>query len=242
MRALFLLSILLAAGTVYARPNPYLAQAKVFYQGLEFEKCLQRLDQAARWKNTPQESVDVELYSGLCKYNLGRAKDAADHFELAVKLKPTAALPPYTSPKIQAVFDEVKQRVAPAPPVEAPKDAVATADAPTKTELTPAPKVEEPLDASLREPETSGSGRSYVAPIALGGAAVIAAGLGGYMGLQAKSFESQANAARFESDALALGAQAQQNATFANVGFGVAVAAATGAVVTFLLSGGDEAE
>ena len=252
MNALLVMFVL---ATTPAKPNPYLAQAKVYYQGLEYEKCLQRLDQAARWRNTPREAVEVELYAGLCKYNLGRFKDAEDNFYLALQLDPDAGLPPFTSPKILALFEEVRARAVAADPSAAPVvDAADTAapepgtpDVPKQAEASPVllPKTSSEggsaLDASLREEPAEGGPR-YVAPIALGGAAVVAAAFGGIMGIQARQAETEANAAFYEADAIALGQKAQRNATLANVGFGVALAAATGAVITFLLTDGAEAE
>jgi len=170
-------------------------------------------------------------------------------------LDPDAGLPPFTSPKILALFEEVRARAVAADPSAAPVvDAADTAapepgtpDVPKQAEASPVllPKTSSEggsaLDASLREEPAEGGPR-YVAPIALGGAAVVAAAFGGIMGIQARQAETEANAAFYEADAIALGQKAQRNATLANVGFGVALAAATGAVITFLLTDGAEAE
>ncbi|MHB8873798.1 MAG: hypothetical protein ACYC8T_08950, partial [Myxococcaceae bacterium] len=95
------LILLPLAAWAQSKPNPYLAQAKVFYQGLEYEKCLQRLEQAGRWKNTTQELVDIEIYSALSKFNLDQSKDSEAHFQLALQLDPKVKLPPFSSPKIE---------------------------------------------------------------------------------------------------------------------------------------------
>ena len=57
------------------------------------------------------------------------------------------------------------------------------------------------------------------------------------LGANAKGLESRANQAQFESDFRSLGSQARANATAANVTYGVAAAAAVGAVVWLLLQG-----
>ena len=97
-------------------PNPFLTQARVFYQGLEFERCIQRLEQAVQRESTPAEQAEIELYAGLCHYHLADEKTAKERFARAVALDARIALPPFTSPKIVAVFDEVRAKVSPAAP------------------------------------------------------------------------------------------------------------------------------
>ena len=237
--------LLLWGGTAAAksRPNPYLPQARVYYQGLEYEKCLARLEQAEKWQNSPQEQVEIELYNGLCKLNLGRTSDAEAHFRTAVRLNPKAQLPPYTSPKIVALFEDLKKDAAPPAAVEEPRPAeptVATAavtktetDAPTKVDLAPHPVQPSGAQQALH---TEVHAKSYALPLSLGGAAVVAAGVGGFMGMRAKQLETQVQGAEYESDAIALGKQAKDSATFANIGFGVAGAEATAAIVAWVLS------
>ncbi|MHB8876964.1 MAG: hypothetical protein ACYC8T_24980, partial [Myxococcaceae bacterium] len=136
---------------------------------------------------------------------------------------------------IEALLDKVRAAMPkPADTAIAVAPVVPKKDAPTRTELAPRPKDPSPLDTEVRD---SPSKRSYVVPIAAGGFAVVAAGAGGFMGLQAKRLEGEANAARFESDAIALGNQSRQSALLANIGYGAAAAAATAAVVTLLLGG-----
>lgn len=204
-------------------PNPFLAQARVFYQGLEFERCVQRLEQAVVRENTVAEQAEIALYAGLCNAQLGNFEQAESHFTRALELDRTLELPPYTSPKIEAMFQEAAEKL-PAGS-EAPSRAVV---------LTPsdAPAPEYP-GLNLTEPPR----RSYVAPVALGGAALLAGSAATYFGLQAQRLEGQANAAHFEVDAHRLGKDARQNAVLANVGLGVAAAAVSGAVITWLWGG-----
>lgn len=248
-RSLALALVLFSVSALAAeQPNPYLSQAKVFYQGLEYEKCLTRLDQATKWNSEPNEEVEVQLYFGLCNFNMGNADEAKRRFELALKLDGNLQLPPYTSPRISELFETSRKRIAArAKPVEdkplvvdpkktSPKveeKKVAAADVPTKVELTPAPVV-----ATEQKPEFVGQsdGPNLVLPLALGGTAALAAGAGAFLGLQAKSAESEANAARFESEAFAASNRASSNAMLANVAFAVAGAALIGAVVTYFVT------
>lgn len=222
-----------AAASASAKPNPYLSQARVFYQGLEYEKCLARLEQAAKWNSAPAEEVEVQMYFGLCNFNIGNMDEAKRRFELALKLDPKLQLPPYTSPRITQIFEQSREKLAAREkPAEAKptETKVAAADTPKNVELTPAPKTEEKVEFV----ETDGP--NLVAPIALGGTAALAAGAGAFMGVQAKAAEAEANAARFESDAFAATNRANSNAMLANVAFAVAGAAVVGAVVTYFVT------
>lgn len=62
-----------------------------------------------------------------------------------------------------------------------------------------------------------------------------AAAVGVGFGLQARSVQEEADSAPFESDAKALGREAQSAATRANLSYGLAAGAALVAVVTYLL-------
>jgi hypothetical protein len=226
--------LLLAAG-----PNPYLAQAKVLHQGLEFEKCLKRLEQASRWESTRAELAEIELYSGLCQFGLGKEREAAEHFEMGLKLEPKLALPPLVGPKVTAQFQKAQAKivhaaqdapVTPEPvkePVKEPPKTVAVEPAP--------PPVAPPAPAAAVsvEPPPAAKPRSLAAPIALAVVSAASAITAGVLGFQANSLQTQANGATFESDAVMFGSQAKTFALVTNVLWGVAGAALIAAVITF---------
>ncbi len=119
-----LFALLVAWPASAQEANPYLSQAKVYYQGLEYEKCLQRLDKAANWKSAKSELAEIEIYNGMCKFNLGRRDDVADHFTLALQIDPEAKLPAFTSPKLVQIWNPIASRFAqsprrPPPPTDA---------------------------------------------------------------------------------------------------------------------------
>src|SRR4051812_9493702 len=64
-------------------PNPFLAQAKAHYLALQYDRCAQRLVQAAHWDSTAQELTEIEIYAGLCAFSLHDEREAADHFRTA---------------------------------------------------------------------------------------------------------------------------------------------------------------
>jgi hypothetical protein len=204
----------LAASLAWAqpeKPNPHLAQAIAFYESLEFEHCLQRIDEAERWPSSTAERVKIELYAGLCQHSLRREGLARARFARAVALDPNVELPPFSSPKTVALFAEVKAEW------DHP-------DAGTPA-VTPAPvEVGTTEVSSARRPPWAGV---LLTAVAAG------AGAGGVLfGLQAKRLEA-ASDTRFESDSAALGASARNAALFANLSYAVAVVAALGAVLAF---------
>lgn len=228
-----MIAALALALTLGAGPNPFLAEAKSLYSSLDFEKCIARLAQASsQWKSTSEELRDIELYAGLCHFNLGHEREAAQRFRVALRIDETTELPEYTTPRAVELFMQVKESLrekpAPFPDSDLPPD-----DTPKNVTLTPKPKPEVPLVAPF-------PWKKRAAPIALGVVALAAIATGIGLGLHAKGLEGQANAARFESDFVALGNAARANATGANIAYGVGGAAAIGAAVTWWLGGSDE--
>ena len=55
---MLILAVILAA----SGPNPFLAEARVHYQALDYSRCLKRLGQAEIWKSTLEEEAEVALY------------------------------------------------------------------------------------------------------------------------------------------------------------------------------------
>jgi hypothetical protein len=217
-----LLSLVLAAGG-----NPFLQEAKVHLQALAFERCLERLAQAStQWKSTPDELREIELTLGLCHFNLGHRKLAAEHFRTALRIDEASDLPPYTSPKAVDLFLAVKKALR--APTEPMPDEDLPADAPVERSLVPRPPptpLTAPLDPWPRR----------VAPLTLTGVTLVAAGTAIGLGVSASAQAAKANSSQYESDFVTLGAAARGTATGANVAWGVAGAAAVSAVITWIL-------
>jgi tetratricopeptide (TPR) repeat protein len=121
------------------------------------------------------------------------------------------------------------------PPAPAPGSPAATGPAGTAA-LAPSPSVLPPEATKPAPAPRPVERKSWVAPIVLGGVAVVAAGAGAIMGAQARNAQDQLLAGvgdRTQADALAK--KAKDSATTANVLYGVAGAAALagGAVLVF---------
>lgn len=212
-----LLALVLAAG-----PNPFLAEGLAHEKDLDFERCVQRLQQAAtQWKSTPDELREIELHLGLCTFNLGNRRAAAEHFRTALRIDEGADLPPYTSPKAVELFLEVKKALQrPAPPLP-DDDLPPPDDAPTKPKLEPraSPGPDLALGRTLER---------RALPLSLGAVTLAGAITGLALGLRAQALATEANAARFESDFFRLGDSARGFAAAATVSWILSGLAALG--------------
>lgn len=236
MRALTLIScaissLALAAGE---KPNPYLAQARVFYQGGEFKKCLDRVKQAEKWDSTTQEVAEVSLYAGLCRFNSKKQKEAEVDFLRALQTDPSLELPAATSPKIVEAWNRVRAKVPrPAPPVAPPL--VTTKEADRQPEPAPVVTAPAPVPAAVTLEPAPAPKAPPVAAFVMGGVAVAAVAAGVSFGLLASSNNVAAAGAPFQSDAVALQRTAQTYALVANLSYVTAgVAALTGLLLFFL--------
>lgn len=206
----------MAAGTPTAAfaANDYLSQGRIFYEEFEYAQCLVALGHALRETSTPEESVSIQIYSGLCHYHLGELEKAESAFRVALRLDPGAKLPPLSSPKLLGFFEGIARTL----PADVQKV--------------------EPLAATgaLQQPVTPPEPRrNLLLPATLAGGAAVGGLVGGAFGLQAKRFESEAIAAEYEWDSVQLEKRAEQSALVANVAFGLAVTAGIAALTTYLL-------
>ncbi|MEW5742747.1 MAG: hypothetical protein AB1938_27775, partial [Myxococcota bacterium] len=106
-------------------------------------------------------------------------------------------------------------------------------DRPEEKKLTP---TEDPNQNALALGVEKKQSRGVpVAPIVLGGVAVTAAGIAGVFGYMSSVQVNAARSANFQSDTVQHLNQANTNALIANIGFGVAGAAAIAAVISFFV-------
>lgn len=232
---LALTAVCLCAPALAQGTNPYLQQAQENFEALDYERCLLRLEQAMRHESSPQERVRIELYSGLCHFYLGHEATAGEHFQMAQRLDPEVRLPSDVSPKVQSFFAASAQKLE--PPTQTPADApvVAPQEAPVTAPQIVAQPTVTPGESLVVIPEAPAR-RSLVAPVALGGAATVALGVGVGFGLHARSLERQAFAAHYRSDAVELARGAEHYARLTNASYAVAGATAVSAVVVYLLT------
>ena len=224
---MLILAVVLAA----SGPNPFLAEARVHYQALDYSRCLKRLDQAGIWKSTLEEEAEVALYRGLCRFGQGNEAQAQGDLELALKLSPTVALPPYSSPRLRELFAAARTR---AGVEERPPDLPKQAELP-KPEPPP-PALAPQVAAVMPTPPHVPSVRSRsIAPWLVGGVGVLGTAVGIGLGVHAQQLEKNSFRTTFEADTRAAAMGSRAFADAANVSYALATAAAVTAGVLFLV-------
>jgi tetratricopeptide (TPR) repeat protein len=248
--------------------NRYFNAAVQLYNNGESELALKQLERAKQRTHELGQDIAVALYEGLSYADMSQWEKARDAFERALLLDPDAKFPTKVSPKVEHTFEEVRARVrialaenpatsrssAPketsgsSPPALASahtpapsggKPPSAKVEQPMEPVLKPTPSVTPPLDDSIlngREPK-----RIPMAPVILAGVGVAAAGVGTVFGLQSRSGVNDARRAQFQDETRSQLDQARSSARIANVLFGAAGIAVTGALVTWWTSRGDGA-
>ncbi len=94
----------------------YLSSISRLYENLEYERALEQLSNAKRLTRSLEEDVAISLYEGLLLADLGKLDKASTAFKAALFLKPDAKLPVQVSPKVEQLFETLRQQVNPKPP------------------------------------------------------------------------------------------------------------------------------
>jgi tetratricopeptide (TPR) repeat protein len=226
-----------------AKPNPYLAQAKVFFQGGDYKQCLKRIEQAQKWDSSVEEQVDVAIYSGLCNFQLRKTKEAETDFKLALQLDAKASLPPLTSPKAAALFEAQRPK---APQSE--EKAAAVVEDPVPAAPPPPPSSEPSRVLPARSaPEAAADDATeagVVEPsprrVPIGGIITSGLALGGltaalFFGFNTVSLDRRSKDAEFQSDAVMLRKDAVGSAFITNIAWIAAGALLVTAIVLFIV-------
>jgi hypothetical protein len=210
---------LLSAAPAQAQPPAAgfaLEAAKIFYQELAFPRCLQQLERAGANATDPRTLSEIELYFGLCRFNLGEVARAEEHFVIALRLDPAIALPPLTSPKIERAFSAARLRAAEAGPLGVARVAKAQ----------PAP------EAAAPSAELARARRPLPTRWVLGAGAGVVAGV--VLGVFAAALARQANAEDVDLRSAQLATSARVAAVGANVAFGLAGLCAVAGAATYV--------
>ena len=214
-------------------------KARTRMKSLDFDAALPLLEQL---KGEPslsaQQRVDVLIDLGITHVNLGQAEEARRDFEDVLALNPNARPSPSTSPKVQRLFDEVKEareiRLRPPPPPE-PKPE----PPPPPPKLEPAPRPE-PLTApvSVEEAPAAPRQRLVAVPLVLmlAGAGAVAAGVVCAMQSQGAARELQGSL-HSTAEVTALENKRSTFAALTYTGYGVGGALAVTGAALLIFSG-----
>jgi hypothetical protein len=241
-----------------AQGNPYLKGAITLYGDLEYERALEQLKKAASFPgNGIAEDVQINVYSGLTKAELGDMAGAESDFKAALALQGDLKLPVKVAPKIGAVFDKAVADLARQRPARAVAAVTPVIRTPPKTEppkvqpVTPSvlPTPDDPPVNSLPHVVVTGpragtpgadpskaKRASPLASILLLGAGAALGGGGGYFGSESSKSVEAARAASFQSDAVASLSTAQSKALTANLMYGAAGVAVLVGTITLIVS------
>ncbi|MBL8952670.1 MAG: hypothetical protein JNK82_17960 [Myxococcaceae bacterium] len=211
--------------------NPYLEQARAAYKDFDYAGCLKASELAGRLEREPAAQANIEVLHAMCALELNRKAEATERLELALRIDPNAKLPPVVSPKLAALFDSIRARLA----AEAPKPTPAPEPPAPPPEPPPAPEPAPAVESPAPAPAAS-QASVRLAPIVLFSVAAVAAlGAGVGTGAWAQSLAQQNQRATFSSDIAAFGGQAKGAALAANVCFAAAGALAAAALLAWLL-------
>lgn len=218
-----------------------MAEAARLYEDLESEQALAAVTRAKRLARTDEERSAAAIYEGVILADLGRRDAAMASFRAGLVLAPEAKLPAKVSPKVEGDFELVRQTVRkeraavekPADaPVRPPVEKTPAPLSPPQVAAVPAPGVDLKADARER-----GMRRVPTVSWVLLGTGVVAGGVGSIIGLQSRGNVNSAREADLSADVSGHLDDARGQAVVANVLFGTALAAAAGAVTTYLLMG-----
>jgi TonB family protein len=110
---LVMLGVLVAA-PARAGAEDSLQSAKDLYASAAYEEALAMLTRLGDRTEAPEAGVGVDQYRAFCMFALGRTSEAESIAEAIIRRKPLIQLDPTdASPRIQAMFTSVRQRLLP---------------------------------------------------------------------------------------------------------------------------------
>ncbi len=210
-----------------AEPSPaatYIAGGVRLYEALEFTAALETFKKAERLSVTPSDDVLIHTYEGMIQGSLSTSEAAISDFRVALSLNPHAELPAGTSPKLRAVWEQVRREV------------VARSDVPA---VAPPPSASASLAPRSANPAVTVHGSAgpsmpsvTIPEIALAGSGVLLTSVGIVVGLVAHTTGRLAANDTFQDNATSdlHSADEQQAAAAVLISVGVA-AIATGVVL-----------
>lgn len=110
----FVIVLRVVASTHSAHADPELVRARELEAALEYEAALSIVHQVlARGDADPARYVELHLFAGKLAAGLDRTTLAAQHYAIALAVRPDTTLPAGTSPKLTEPFAAAKARVTP---------------------------------------------------------------------------------------------------------------------------------
>lgn len=100
-----------AAQAANTAARTYLTSVSRLYESLEYERALDQIHLARQGPRSTEEEVTLSLYEGIILVEINQQEQGLAAFKSALLLQPGAKLPVRVSPKIEALFESVRQKV-----------------------------------------------------------------------------------------------------------------------------------
>jgi hypothetical protein len=111
--ALLLAWLVIGGGSAVHAADTTLADAQALYESAQYEQALEALDGLGAGEGrTVQDQQSVRRYRALCLIALDRLDDAEHPVEEMVRADPTAPIAADVPPRLKALLQQVRQRVA----------------------------------------------------------------------------------------------------------------------------------
>ena len=94
-----------------AEAQAYLLSIQREFEELEYERALKQIHLARQGPRKEEDEVALSLYEGIIQCDLGKQDQGLAAFRSALALRPDAKLPVQVSPKIEQLFESVRQQV-----------------------------------------------------------------------------------------------------------------------------------
>ncbi len=149
------------------------------YESLEYEHALRQIQFARQLPRGTDEEVTLSLYEGIILCEMNKQAQGSASFKSALLLRPDAKLPVRVAPKVEALFQAVRQQVkSELASMLARREAESPKAPPPETPAQPAPAAAlPPPTVSSSAPRRDTLRRHSLIPAIAGGTLVVAGGL-----------------------------------------------------------------
>lgn len=153
----------------------HLTAAARLYEALEYERALTQIELARKQPHTSDQEVELSLYEGIILAESGKQESSAAAFKSALLVQPDAKLPVKVSPKVNASFEAVREKVNRELAALAPKEPPKVEPPPPQP--APPPQAEPPPAVATQSPVLKGLRRAAPITAIAGGTLFVAGGI-----------------------------------------------------------------
>jgi len=153
----------------------HLTAAARLYESLEYERALTQIELARKLPHSSDQEVELSLYEGIILAESGKQDSSVAAFKSALLVQPEAALPVKVSPKVQSLFESVREQVKRELASLAPKPEIPKVEPPPQPP--PTPVAAPPAAVATQSPVLKGLRRAAPVTAIAGGTLFVAGGI-----------------------------------------------------------------